>query len=1117
MGSMVSARLGVRRWGVRAAGASGLAALLVVSGAVTAYAAGLPAGATATGLTGSRTSATRLSFPISDRTVATVDVGSGNANISSTLLQLPGVAGQVPIGVAFNSRDTTGGSPTGSLKGPGPGWTWGLAGAGSLSANGSTINYTTADGAIWPFTLSGSLYTSPAGLKAMLTKQSDTSWLLMFLESGTKIVFNANGDPTSVTDRNSNTVAISPWSGSTASVTSTAGPTAARTATLQWAASGSGGSTTVSQASGTSTRSASLAQAANGSVLSFTDPAGGATAFAYGSNGLVSQITGPTGAKTSFSYDSSRRVTQVTRMNGTVFSAGDSVTRLAYSSSTQTLVADPNTSQSSAVAAVPRTTYTLNSGLLVTKAVDAAGREQSRTYSPKGLDTATSTTGASGASGSVTSTYSYRDTLNGGLSPETAKSQGGNTSAATYASSGAAQYLPKTTASDSNISGGTNTTQYDYDTAGNPTGVTGNTVAGAGTTATSTQVTSTLTRNSDGTVASAAAPGNGSNTTTYEYVNRQLSKVIPVSGSSLASTQYSYDDYGRLKTVADGNGKTTTYSYDADDRTTSTAFSDGTQTVANTWDKTGNLTQQVSAGGTITNSYDDLGQLRETGNSAAGGTVAYNYDKGGNNTSITDTRGTTKQTFDASGVLLTTSYPKSLSTAPNGSGFATTYFRTNSNGNRTDTWLQGQTPTNNVPTDWAARVQTAYAANGRVARITAKKGDPASETTVMDVYYCYNTAGATTSCGTATTTDASKLQWTYNAVTSQTTKFTYDGLGRLTRVVESGGSKGNSTYAYTYDSRGNRLTANVTGSKTSSQTLAYNAANQITTSGYSYDGAGNMTASPNASYTYNAAEQMTSATVNSTQYNYTYAGATQNAVLSQTGGGKAYNVVYGRPDSNGNPTIAQYKVDSNTAYVEQDPNTGQATMLHTSTDIAALYIYDGLGSPVALLTDFSSTAAQYSYDPYGLPTLETTAGGNGVGQNPYAFKSGIQDRFTGFVKYGARWYNPTTGTWTQQDTLDSPLDASNANRYSFAGGDPVNGSDPTGRISKTVLCVLAIVGTVVAGVRAAALIPAGIAAVGAAPVTGGTSAILAFALGIEFGADTAAALFGLVSAIRLCT
>src|ERR1039458_1650240 len=39
--------------------------------------------------------------------------------------------------------------------------------------------------------------------------------------------------------------------------------------------------------------------------------------------------------------------------------------------------------------------------------------------------------------------------------------------------------------------------------------------------------------------------------------------------------------------------------------------------------------------------------------------------------------------------------------------------------------------------------------------------------------------------------------------------------------------------------------------------------------------------------------------------------------------------------------------------------------------------------------------------------------------------------------------NPTTGTWTQQDPINTPLDPYNANRYEYAADNPVNYFDPT--------------------------------------------------------------------------
>ena len=61
--------------------------------------------------------------------------------------------------------------------------------------------------------------------------------------------------------------------------------------------------------------------------------------------------------------------------------------------------------------------------------------------------------------------------------------------------------------------------------------------------------------------------------------------------------------------------------------------------------------------------------------------------------------------------------------------------------------------------------------------------------------------------------------------------------------------------SWVYDRYGNRWQQNVTGGSGSAPqpNLSFNTGkNQITTSGYSYDAAGNMTADPNYTYTYDA-------------------------------------------------------------------------------------------------------------------------------------------------------------------------------------------------------------------------------------------------------------------------
>jgi RHS repeat-associated protein len=58
---------------------------------------------------------------------------------------------------------------------------------------------------------------------------------------------------------------------------------------------------------------------------------------------------------------------------------------------------------------------------------------------------------------------------------------------------------------------------------------------------------------------------------------------------------------------------------------------------------------------------------------------------------------------------------------------------------------------------------------------------------------------------------------------------------------------------------------------------------------------------------------------------------------------------------------------------------------------------------------------------------------------------GLYDRGTGWIKYGQRWYNPTTGRFTQQDSIERLADPEQGNRYAYAADNPVNYTDPTGQ------------------------------------------------------------------------
>ncbi|MFJ1586675.1 RHS repeat-associated core domain-containing protein [Streptomyces sp. NPDC088197] len=90
------------------------------------------------------------------------------------------------------------------------------------------------------------------------------------------------------------------------------------------------------------------------------------------------------------------------------------------------------------------------------------------------------------------------------------------------------------------------------------------------------------------------------------------------------------------------------------------------------------------------------------------------------------------------------------------------------------------------------------------------------------------------------------------------------------------------------------------------------------------------------------------------------------------------------------------------------------------------------------------TSTVYQYDPYGAYQT-TTATGSAAAQNPYRYVGGTYDRTTGWIKYGQRWYNPITGRFTTQDALSFLADPAQGNRYAYAGDDPINNTDPTGK------------------------------------------------------------------------
>jgi len=131
--------------------------------------------------------------------------------------------------------------------------------------------------------------------------------------------------------------------------------------------------------------------------------------------------------------------------------------------------------------------------------------------------------------------------------------------------------------------------------------------------------------------------------------------------------------------------------------------------------------------------------------------------------------------------------------------------------------------------------------------------------------------------------------------------------------------------------------------------------------------------------------------------------------------------------------------------------TGGSTTYFTTTPSGTLvdlrqgsnryyYVFDGLGSVVGLTDSAGVLVNGYSYDPYGNILSQTEA----VSQ-PYKFAGVYYDSETGLYKMGARYSDPTTGRFTQVDSVKTTEGLpTKFNLYIYSGNDPINKTDLTG-------------------------------------------------------------------------
>ncbi|XAS68411.1 RHS repeat-associated core domain-containing protein [Micrococcaceae bacterium Sec5.7] len=201
------------------------------------------------------------------------------------------------------------------------------------------------------------------------------------------------------------------------------------------------------------------------------------------------------------------------------------------------------------------------------------------------------------------------------------------------------------------------------------------------------------------------------------------------------------------------------------------------------------------------------------------------------------------------------------------------------------------------------------------------------------------------------------------------------------------------------------------------------AAPPVGASTYTYDANGNTTRGGTPTSTWNTFDQLASHTAGSTT-SFAYAGPSNT---ERTAAGATSYL-------NGSLGITQQTTAGASTSFIRDP-AGTLISMRNSAGASFYYTTDALGSVIALTDSTQAKAATYTYDSWG----NTTQTGTQAAANPWRYAGGYKDDPTGLTKFGARYYAPGNGRFTQPDPSGQE-----GNRYLYAGASPCNFTDPTG-------------------------------------------------------------------------
>jgi RHS repeat-associated protein len=574
-------------------------------------------------------------------------------------------------------------------------------------------------------------------------------------------------------------------------------------------------------------------------------------------------------------------------------------------------------------------------------------------------------------------------------------------------------------------------------------------------------------------------------------------------------TSYSYDVLDNLTTVSQ-DSQTRTFAYDSLKRLTSAANPES-GTISCQYDSNGNLTSKVDARSiTTTLTYDALNRLtaKSYNDSPLTPRVDYYYDSAGMPSGApTFTRGSAvgrlvavtygggsagtyrgydvlgqvvrqhqqtdsvnylvEATYNLAGGMASETYPsvpgagdrRTVTYTPDGAGrMASLSSSATSYAPGASVSSIGYAAHNALKTEtYGNSLVHGITYNNRLQPYEIKLGSSGSPASVVGLTYSY---GTTNNNG-----NVQSIAYAGGGL-SNTQSFGYDALNRLTTSSESGSSWSQTNG---YDRYGNRWIDLGGGS----QSLTFNTSNRITNSGYSYDGAGNLTNDSTQSFNYDA-ENKISKFNSASAYTYDGEGQRVRKLVQEN-----LRFVYGiggqliAEFSGANGTLAKeyiYGASGLVATIEPPAVNSNGTRYTTS---------DHLGTPRVVTNSSAGVVSRHDYKPFG-DEIPAGIGGRTTGMG-FSVPDGVRQKFTskerdnetGLDYFLARYYSSTQGRFTSPDEFTGGpeelfdfAEAASANptfyadlgnpqslnKYQYTYNNPLRYTDPDGHCPAGTPC-----------------------------------------------------------------